>query len=215
MAGDESDDQEGSLRLRNMLADINISNSSALASPARLSARPSLMLPRRVSSREQSRSLHEVDSHPTATSSPTPPLFSNPNRSIFSSGPPTSSISANTAQASMSSPQSPSSLQHPLSALTSPSLHTRRIHRHSSIPTPSRRARFSGVEKDADDPSGSMEESLARRAELTTSSAVSSLFAAPDSTVSRQASYVHQTTGPSCIRGNTPFHIHCTYFNRT
>ncbi|KAL9038853.1 MAG: hypothetical protein Q9180_002878, partial [Flavoplaca navasiana] len=46
-------------------------------------------------------------------------LFNTPNRSIFSSGPPTSSVSVNTAQASMSAP-SPVNSSRPLSALTGP-----------------------------------------------------------------------------------------------
>lgn len=45
------------------------------------------------------------------------PPFNTPGRSIFSSGPPTSSLSANTAQASMTSRSSNLS-PHPLSALT-------------------------------------------------------------------------------------------------
>ena len=198
MAGDDSDEQEASLSLRNIIADLNLSNASATSSPARLSTRPSLMLPRRLSSRDQSHFTHEAEPSSSVTPSSTP-LFSTPNRSIFSSGPPTSSLSVNTAHASMSSPQPPSS-QHPLSALTTPNLSTRRIHQPSSIPTPSRKARFAKVEKDVDDPSGSMEESAARRGDVTTSSAVSSLFAAPEGVVSRQTSYVQQSGNSSYVR---------------
>ena len=195
MAGSESDEQDASLSLRNIIADLNISNSSGIPSPARLSARPSLMLPRRVSPREQTRTLQE--SEPSSSIS-SPPLFSNPNRSIFSSGPPTSSLSVNTAQASMSSPQTPNS-QHPLSALTSPSLGARRLQQSSSIPALVRRTRFARVEKDVDDPSSSMEDSVSRRPDVTTSTAVSSLFAAPDS-VSRQGSYNQQMSNSAYAR---------------
>lgn len=202
---DESDEQEASHSLRNMLADLNLSMTpSAMSSPARLSTRPSLMLPRRASSREQSRYIPDADpSSSAAASSQMPPLFANPNRSIFSSGPPTSSLSVNTAHASMSSPQ-PSNSPHPLSALTTPNLNSaRRVHQSPTVPPPTstRKARFSSVEKDVDDPSGAMEETVERRGDFgSTSLAVSSLFGAPDP-LSRGSSYVHQALGIQYARG--------------
>ena len=201
MAADEADEQEVPLGLRDAMAELNLNGPSAispLSATARLSTRPSLMLSHRIS-RDHSRSTHEAESLQSATSSPTPPLFSTPNRSIFSSGPPTSSLSVNTVHASMSSPQ-PQASHHPLSVLTTPNLNARRSNPASSASTPSRKGRFSKVEKDVDDPSASMEENTLRRADVTTSSAVSNLFAAPESAVSRQASYVQQSANSSCVR---------------
>jgi hypothetical protein len=201
MASEESDEHESSLSLHNVLSELSIAGSSSgISSPARLSARPSFMLARRTSPREQSRSMQEADTTAVQT-----PLFTNPNRSIFSSGPPTSSLSVNQAHASMSSPQAASS--HPLSALSSPSLsNTRRQVQPSAIPTPSRRSRFSRVEKDVDDPSVSMDDTIIRRGEASsTSLAVSNLFAAPDLSTSRSPSYVQPISRPQYVRGRKLF----------
>ena len=132
-------------------------------------------------------------------------LFNTPNRSIFSSGPPTSSISANTAQASMSAP-SPISSSRPLSALTAPTANSSRrtVHYHSdglsSVPS----GRSPRAEKDNDDPSvcGARTRSADRRG-ASTPTALTRLFTAPETatpTVSRHASYIRTSSGTPYVR---------------
>ena len=133
-------------------------------------------------------------------------LFSTPNRSIFSSGPPIASVSVNTAHASMSAPSAGNSAN-PLSVLTSPtSSANRRSALHQSEETSStRNGRMTRVEKDVDDPSTPVERdptSFARG--NTTPTALTRLFAAPDittPTVSRHASYLRTSCGTTYTRG--------------
>ncbi|KAI9793155.1 MAG: hypothetical protein M1835_007411 [Candelina submexicana] len=127
----------------------------------------------------------------SSSSAPQQPLFNTPARSIFCSGPPTSSLSVNTAQASMSA-TSPSSSSRPLSALTTPANNTPRrtgqyINGASSIA--GRASRIPRAEKDVDDPSTPGGRSTsAERGGNHTPTAVAKLFSAPD-IPSRQPSY--------------------------
>ena len=168
------------------------SSSTTRPSSSPFTPRPSSLLPRRTSSREQTRSAPEIDL--SSQSGPPQPqtIFNTPNRSIFSSGPPTSSVSVNTAQASIATPP-PGISSRPLSALTSPAIGSSRrpanysIDSHSSI----RKRRFR-VEKDVDDPTNSLEDAtLPRRMETSTPITLSSLFAGPESaSPSRNSSYL-------------------------
>ena len=211
MAGSsDSDEQEANAStLRDLLADLNSSPagsgsrfntsqppawafSTTRSSPSPFAARPSSLLPRRTSSRENPYSIPEYDLSGQLNTSQPQTVFTTPSRSIFSSGPPTSSVSANTAQASMSAPP-PANSTHQLSALTGPTItSSRRQGTHPvDVPQSSRRTRLSTrVEKDVDDPSNSMETpSLSRRIDTTTSTTLASLFATPDSaSPSRQPS---------------------------
>lgn len=135
-----------------------------------------------------------------------PSLFNTPNRSIFSSGPPTSSLSANTAQASMSAP-SPVNSARPLSALTVPSSSSARrsVHYHNDNASSSRRNRIPRAEKDVDDLSISMERtrSVERRG-TSTPTALTRLFTTTEAstpTVSRHASYIRTQSGTAYTRG--------------
>ena len=159
---------------------------------------------------ETSRSLvgpsPELDLATTGPSMHHPALFSTPNRSIFSSGPPTSSVSANTAHASMSAPpQGNSSI--PLSALTSPSFSMSRKHVPLSAEesNPPSKPRLSQAEKDIDDPSTPVERtSVSFTRGTTTPTALTRLFTAPEvasPTVSRHASYVRTSSGTTYTRG--------------
>src|SRR5271156_5545336 len=67
---------------------------------------------------------HIASLHNTGEAVPPSTFFAPPPRSIFSSGPPTASVSANTAQASLSS-ASPSSSSRPLAALSASNGSTR------------------------------------------------------------------------------------------
>ena len=133
-------------------------------------------------------------------------LFSTPNRSIFSSGPPIASVSANTVHASMSAPPAGNSAN-PLSVLTSPSssTHRRSVHYQNEEPSSARNSRMTQVEKDVDDPSTPVERdttSLSRG--TTTPTALTRLFAAPETatpTVSRHASYLRTSSGTTYTRG--------------
>ena len=123
-------------------------------------------------------------------------LFSTPNRSIFSSGPPTSSLSVNTAQASMTGTIS-ASASRPFAALTGPSSGTARSRWMSSgrngSPDSSRvgHSSFVGAEKDIDDPTTSTELSyLFSSCTNSTPTTLARLFAATTApTPSRQSSY--------------------------
>ena len=203
-APEESDEPEvSSHALHGLLADLNTPSStrlpisqssswafppvSARSSPSIYGAGPPTVPIRRTSSREQQpRSASELDLVAAQTSSPQPQtLFNTPSRSIFSSGPPTSSISINTAQASMSAPHTVSS-PHPLSALTSPSSNALRRSSNQQNETQAstiRKARIARAEKDVDDPSSSMDDPRAseRRGNNSTPTTLARLFAAPDS----------------------------------
>ena len=140
--------------IQDLLADLNTHHSShlphiqiptwsfPLSTPARDPLSPgiaegSIFSPRQPP-RHQPNSAPELDlaaSSPDTVPAPStnqPSLFNTPNRSIFSSGPPTSSISSNQAQASMSSP-SPVHTPHPLSALpiSNPSRSRKAVHYQS------------------------------------------------------------------------------------
>ncbi|KAL8736797.1 MAG: hypothetical protein Q9166_000163 [cf. Caloplaca sp. 2 TL-2023] len=135
-------------------------------------------------------------------------LFSTPNRSIFSSGPPTSSVSVNTAQASMSAP-SPVNSSRPLSALTGPSPNASRrtVHYQSDGSSSMRKGRTARIEKDTDDPSvcGARSRSVERRAN-STPTALTRLFTAPEAatpTLSRHASCIRSTSGTPYVRASS------------
>lgn len=132
-------------------------------------------------------------------------LFNTPNRSIFSSGPPTSSVSVSTAQASMSAP-SPVNSSRPLSALTGPSATASRraVHYQSDGASSIRNGRTPRVEKDTDDPSvcGARSRSVERRGN-STPTALTRLFTAPEAatpTISRHASCIRTTSGTPYVR---------------
>ena len=132
-----------------------------------------------------------------------PTLFNTPTRSIFSSGPPTSSVSSSTAQASMSSPP-PVHTSRPLSALNSPhGLGRRSVHYQiDSQPTP-RKSRSARAEKDIDDLSAGHERAPSADARGTsTPTALTRLFAAPEATpvVSRHSSYIRTASGTAYTR---------------
>ena len=111
-----------------------------------------------------------------------PSTFDPPHRSIFTSGPPTASLSSNTAQASMSA-ASPSGSSRPLAALTSASASRRNTPRSielpsqfSSILSPARQS-LTVPEKDVDDPSDIVVASEPDMLEVATSTTLSKLFA--------------------------------------
>ena len=135
-------------------------------------------------------------------------LFNTPSRSIFSSGPPTSSVSVNTAQASMSAPP-PVNSSRPLLTLSGPSANTARrtVHYQSDGPTSVRKAQASRIEKDNDDPSvcGARSRSMERRGN-STPTALTRLFTAPEAatpTLSRDASCIRTASGTPYIRATS------------
>ncbi|KAL8628473.1 hypothetical protein Q9189_005832 [Teloschistes chrysophthalmus] len=135
-------------------------------------------------------------------------LFNTPSRSIFSSGPPTSSVSANTAQASMSAP-SPVNSSRPLSGLTVPAtnISRRTVHYQSDGPSLVRKGRTPRAEKDIDDPSvcGARSSSVERRG-TSTPTALTKLFTAPEAAtpaLSRHASCIRTASGTPYIRAST------------
>lgn len=161
-------------------------------------------------SRQSSGTTHDLDPNPPIPSIQQPSLFTNPNRSIFASGPPTSSLSANTAQASMSAP-SPVNSVRPLSALTVPSSSSTRRSVHypsESKSSAKRNNRIPRAEKDVDDPSVTGERSRsAERRGNSTPTALTRLFATPEAstpTVSRHASYIRTPGGTAYTRGELP-----------
>ena len=178
--------------------------------PGSPAARPPF--PHRSSSREYSRHAPDLDPTSPSTTTHQHTLFNTPSRSIFSSGPPTSSISAKTAQASMSAP-SPVNPTLPLSALTLPSSSSSRrsVHYPSDAHAPSsRKTRIhSSPEKDVHDPSSTLEDSRsAERRDASTPTALSRLFAAPEAPtpiISRNASYARNTSGVGYTR--------CMFYN--
>lgn len=135
-----------------------------------------------------------------------PTTFDPPHRSIFTSGPPTASLSSSTAQASMSA-ASTSGSSRPLAALTSASASAsasasrrntpRAIElpsQFSSLLSPTRQAIFVR-EKDVDDPSDVIIANGPDMAEVDTSTALSKLFA-----VSGSVSPLPTSTGLSHLR---------------
>ncbi|KAL9099402.1 MAG: hypothetical protein Q9163_005100, partial [Psora crenata] len=138
---------------------------------------------------------------------PQPSLLNTPVRSIFSSGLPTSSVSSNTAHASMSSP-SPVPSSRPLSVLSGPPLGTgrRSVHYQSDNQSTPRKGRLPRAEKDIDDPSVVQERthfSGARGA--STPAALTRLFAPSEATpvVSRHSSYIRTASGLPYTRAST------------
>lgn len=125
MSSEESDEPGSSHALHNLLADLNMPPPSIQrnvhlptwsfpsAPVSRASPSPSLaedissgtIFSAQPASRNATRPAPELDLATVAPSVQPPSLFSNPSRSIFSSGPPIASVSANTAHASMSAPQ--------------------------------------------------------------------------------------------------------------
>lgn len=185
------------------------------ASSARNSPSPALadapatatIFSQRTTPRQSSGSTPEPDPCAPNPLAQQPSLFNTPNRSIFASGPPTSSLSANTAQASMSAP-SPANSTRPFSALAAPSsTSTRRsVHYQSDSTASSRRNRTPRAEKDVDDPSVTVERtrSFERRVNGTPT-ALTRLFAeASIPTVSRHASYMRTPGGTPYTRGGLP-----------
>ena len=195
---DRSDEQDGdssSQALHNLLADLNMqpptvqaptwsfspTNRSNPPSPAPTleHAGPGIHLPHRTSSRTPARSAPNLENGGPSQ----PSLFNSPSRSIFLSGPPTSSVSANTAQASMTA-LPPSGSSRPLSALTVPASNAARrtVHYHSdTTPLSVKRSRLTRAEKEVDDPSTANEQaSSSDRRSNTTPTALSRLFTAPE-----------------------------------
>ncbi|EXJ95489.1 hypothetical protein A1O1_00611 [Capronia coronata CBS 617.96] len=137
--------------------------------------------------------------------------FEPPLRSIFVSGPPTSSVSANTALASLSGAIS-SSTSGPLAALTSAG-GSRRLQARvgdvtpSSSPAPAtNRHPLLNLEKDVDDPTTNTTASPCDGASTNTSAALARLFITSDGptpTVSRGPSHIHQWSGIGRILGDT------------
>ena len=232
----ESADDGESHALHGLLADLNIQPPSNRLSntpvptwtfPASTSARntpspgpadESIFSPR-PPPRYHPNSAPELDlvspthvSNSTHVTSPTPSinqpsLFNTPNRSIFSTGPPTSSVSANTAQASMSSP-SPVHPTHPLSALTVPTSgpSRRSVHYQNETLPVTIKTRIPRAEKDVDDPSVQVEGTTsAERRGTSTPTALTRLFAAPEVTpcVSRHSSYIRTASGTAYTRASS------------
>lgn len=133
--------------------------------------------------------------------SPHTSLFNQPNRSIFSSGPPTSSVSANTAHASMSSP-SPVRSSRPLAVLggPSPSKASRSVHCQSDGQLTPRKSRIPRAEKDIDDPSVPLD--MGDRRGTGTPTALNHLFAPPEGNpiISRHSSYIRTSSGTAYTR---------------
>ncbi|KAL9604658.1 MAG: hypothetical protein Q9219_000378 [cf. Caloplaca sp. 3 TL-2023] len=230
----ESDEHElTSHALHGLISDLNISSSSPSSHG---NSRPHVQIPTwsfpptitrnspspRLTDNPASTSLFSRRSPPNADPNSAPELdlaapnvtvqhsslFNTPSRSIFSSGPPTSSISANTAHASMSSP-APVNSSRPLSALTGPSASTTRrsVHYQSDGSSSNRKGRTPQAEKDVDDPSvcGSRSKSVERRG-TSTPTALTRLFTAPEAatpTISRHASCIRTTSGTPYIRASS------------
>ncbi|KAH0562746.1 hypothetical protein GP486_002595 [Trichoglossum hirsutum] len=146
-------------------------------------------------------------------------LLNTPSRSIFLSGPPTSSLSVNTAQASMTA-TTPSSSSRPLSALTTPLSGSRRsVCANNGASSASTRSRHApSAEKDVDDPSSTTIDTpdTAERRVSSTPNALSRLFAAtgtPASMTSQNrmssiSTYTSAPTEPSPL----PHHLYTRGF---
>ena len=131
--------------------------------------------------------------------------FLTPNRSIFSSGPPTASVSVNTAQASMSAPSQNGSSR-PLAALTMPSSSSR--HRNvgylTGSPSPARRSRVPRAQKTVDDPTTPVDSSHVSDRHSTPAT-VTRLFSAPEAPspeASRHPSYIRSVSGNAYTRAS-------------
>lgn len=164
-------------------------------------AGPPALFSRRPINREHARSAPDLDSTNGIAASQSPSLFNTPGRSIFFQGAPTSSLSANTAQASMSSPPANSSL--PLSALTGSASGGSGRKSNSqpvdSFLSPPQKAGMSRAEKDVDEPSSAFDEirSSERRGDGTPAT-LARLFIADEATTSidpRPMSYQRTPTG--------------------
>ena len=146
----------------------------------------------------------ESDSNPSSTQQH-PSIFNTPNRSIFATGPPTSSLSVNTAQASMSAP-SPANTGRPFSALAAPSSSAprRAVHPQTDSTAPARRSRASRVEKDVDNPSSETERTTSvERRTTSTPVALTRLFSSAETskpTVSGHASFTRGTSAATYTR---------------
>lgn len=146
-----------------------------------------------------------VESDPN-TSTHQPSIFNTPNRSIFATGPPTSSLSVNTAQASMSAP-SPANNGRPFSALAAPSSSASRraAHHQTDGTVPVRRSRASRAEKDIDNPSSEAERTTSvERRTNSTPVALTRLFSSAETskpTVSGHASFTRGTGAATYTRG--------------
>ena len=145
-------------------------------------------------------------SHERAHSTSHAGLFNNPSRSIFSSGPPTSSISSNTAQASMSTPAPVHSL-HPLAALSSPlpSSSSRGAHYQGENAQSHRKSRVSRAEKDTDNPLASHDHAAGATSRgVSTPTALAKLFVSQESNtiVSRNGSYLRTASGTAYTRAS-------------
>lgn len=131
-------------------------------------------------------------------------LFSTPNRSIFSSGPTSTSVSASTAHA-MGGPQAALPC-HPLSALATSSSGAKRRSVHYRLDDSSfGNSQILRSEKENDDPSTPIERSRnTERRETSTPTALTHLFTSTEPetpTISRHASYMRTTSGASYTRG--------------
>ncbi|KAL8904104.1 MAG: hypothetical protein Q9207_003495 [Kuettlingeria erythrocarpa] len=172
------------------------------------SAAPSFFS-RRTTPRADPNPVPELDLTAPSVGTQHSSLFNTPNRSIFSSGPPTSSVSAIPALASMSSPAAPVHSSRPLSALTGPPASTARrsVHYQSDGSSSIRKARIPRAEKDIDDPSscGARSRSVERRG-TSTPTALTRLFTAPETatpSLSRHASCIRTTSGTPYVRAST------------
>ena len=222
---DLSDEPEGSTNtLRGLLADLNMPNANddlrsaqlqpwTFPSSTRTSPSPNLIGPvvrptysQRTSSRSHTSPIPELDLTTSTAPSHQLSYFTTPSRSIISSGPPTSSVSANTAQASMSAP-SPVNTSRPLASLTNPSPNANRraVHCQHESPSSNRSTRLPRAEKDVDDPSVPAERVRSTEARyLNTPAALSKLFTTPEissPTLSRHASYFRTPSGAGYTRG--------------
>ena len=217
-ASDESD--ELPLSHASLLAGTNLRDQSSLLPSANSASWsfPDITISKEASSRDQaesavapmnthrsaSRSTSELENPSTAPSIHQASLFSTPNQSIFSSGPPTTSVSANTAYAMSGSHISVPS--HPLSALatSSSSKQHRSVHYQSEELT-LRNSQILQPEKENDDPSTPLDRSrVAEGRGSSTPTAVTRLFATvePETpTISRHASYVRTVSGTTYTRG--------------
>ena len=138
-------------------------------------------------------------------------LFSPPNRSIFSSSPPTTStsVSASTAHA-MGGSQTAMPCR-PLSALATPSSGSKRRSVHYRLDDSSfGNSQILRSEKENDDPSTPIERSRnTERRETSTPTALTHLFTSTEPetpTISRHASYIRTTSGTAYTRGT-----HCSH----
>lgn len=118
----------------------------SIATPIRSTTRQGISQRGRTALSQHEPSFGGADS-PTLANTISPPP---PNRSIFASGPPTSSVSANTAHASMST-TSVSGTSLPLSALTATGLSRRTIGRPPDLDLVTTSAGMASTEKDLDD----------------------------------------------------------------